>query len=154
VHLVETPPNIVGEYLNSPSVLDGCNRDVDEELIGRQFLDYYFAFSYNNEGKLEFNKREGGSTGASEEKREIEVVGKGDDFTAYFIQIGESQHGIYSKQSIIISGTLTSEGISNFRYSLIMLEKGDDPADALVPVNTYRIFKDNDGMAERHNWVN
>jgi hypothetical protein len=56
--------------------------------------------------------------------------------------------------SNFISGTLTSSGISDFHSAFIMLEKGPDPSNKLVAVNTYRVFKDGDNLAERYNWLN
>jgi len=54
--------------------------------------------------------------------------------------------------STLISGTLTSSGIINFHYAFVLLEKGSDPTNQLVPVNTYRIFKDSDGLAINNTW--
>jgi len=81
----------------------------------------------------------------------VEMVGSGNDFTAYFISTGV-ENGISVKRSTLISGTLTSNGIANLHYASILLEKGPDPQGKLPPVNTYRIFKDSDGSTGTYNW--
>ncbi|MDR0517479.1 MAG: hypothetical protein LBH25_10595 [Fibromonadaceae bacterium] len=83
----------------------------------------------------------------------VEIVGSNNNFTAYFVTDGIDNNGIRTKQSVVISGTLTSSGISNFHYVFVMLEKGPDPQNKIVPVDTYRTFKDGDGLAKNYSWM-
>jgi hypothetical protein len=146
----KTPPDISGQYLASPYVLVSCSQN--QYSPGDKFGDRDIAFIKGSDGKLKFMGRQGGSTSSSEEVT-VEVVGQGNNFTAYFIATSdETSNGAWSKQSILVSGTLTSEGISDFHYSFIMLEK-NDPNNTIIPVNAYRVFKDSDGLAIRNNWL-
>lgn len=147
-----TPPDISGEYVSSPHTLTGTNGDGANDVIGKVFADKYIAFIKDSNGKLLYSEKQGESLQGVSDDVTVIVVGKSNQFTAYFITTGIS-NGIRYKQSTLISGTLTSAGISGFHYAFIMLEKGDDPDDTLVDVNTYRIFKDGDGLAVRNNWT-
>ncbi len=143
-----TPPDISGQYVSNPHTLVGSS-DGDYSP-GYVFGDRYMAFFTGANGKVSYQGKQGSGTSASEEVI-IEVIGSGNDFTAYLVTTGESG-GIWNKMSVVISGTLTSSGISNFHYAFIMLEK-DDPQNELVDVNTYRIFKDGNGLAEKYTWL-
>jgi len=137
-----TPPDISGQYIFSSPTLAGSSISGDET---EDIYDIYMAFVKNSNGTFLYKEDESDFVGVS-------VVGSGNNFTAYFDFSGEAE-GIRIRTAYIISGTLTSGGISNFRYGYIMLEKGSDPSNKLVPVNTYRVFKDGDGLAERYNWM-
>jgi hypothetical protein len=128
------------------NTLIGSNEPRDE--IGKRYNDLYFAFIEGANGGLVYREKQSNSTAESDT---LDVVGKGNDFTAYFISEGTSL-GVRVKQSTIISGTLTPNGIENYRYSFVMLEKGPDPDNLIVPVETYRIFKDGDDLAEISEW--
>jgi len=144
------PPDISGQYLVSPHTLVGST---DGSFpIGYKFVDMYIAFIKRAGGKLSYRSKESNSISGSD-SIVVQVVGEGNDFTAYFESVGES-HGIYTRMSEIISGKLTSNGISDYHNAFIMLEKGPDPSNILVEVNTYRVFKDNDGLASNSHWYN
>jgi len=146
-----TPPDIIGQYLTNSQILAGSS--LSSDVIGSDnWADMYIAFIDGLNGKLSYREKQGtGSEGESDDVV-VEVVGNSNNFTAYFIKTGVSK-GISNKNSTVISGTLTNSGISGFHYAFIMLEKGSDPTNELVPVNTYRIFKENDGLAEKYNWL-
>jgi len=144
-----SPPDISGQYRVSSPKLTGSNQR--DDVIGQVgFNDIYIAFIKGSNGKLSYRQKQGSSQSGSDNVT-VEIVGSGSNFTAYFEADGESD-GIRTKMSTVISGTLTSSGISNFNYAFVMLEKGYDPDEDLVPVNTWRTFKDGDGLAERYNW--
>jgi len=150
-----TPPDISGKYLSSYNIITGSSRneDRDDVLAGKRYADLYFAFTKKAD-KIYYREiqiTDDGEASGNSDDLAVDVVGEGDNFTAYFIEVGESR-GIRIKQSTVISGTMTSSGIKDFYYSFIMLEKGSDPNNKLVPVKTYRIFKDSDGLAEKNNW--
>jgi hypothetical protein len=150
VHSGTKPPDIKGQYLSNHLTLTGSTLSEDDDYIGSTlWSDVYVAFIEGSKSTLSYKERQSSEQAASET---LDVVGSGNDFTAYFISEGTT-HGIRYKQSTVISGTLTSSGISDFHYSFVMLEKGPDPEEIIVPINTYRIFKDGDGLAERHTWL-
>jgi uncharacterized protein (TIGR02145 family) len=142
------PPDIAGKYMSNNTTLTGSN--LSDDVIGKKYLDMYVAFIRGEDGSLQYREKQGNSTAGSENVK-VEIVGSANNFTAYFVAEGVSE-GISTRRSTVISGTLTSSGISDFHYAFIMLQKGPDPDELLVAVNTYRIFKDGDGMAERYNW--
>jgi hypothetical protein len=154
-----TPPDISGEYLVDGMILAGSNVNGDKNYIGSHYssnykawADLYVAFIKGEDGKLSYRDRNGTSQGASDNVI-VKVVGNSNDFTAYFESetINESE-GTRIRRSNLISGTLVSDGISNCHHAFIVLEK-TDPKDELMDVDTYRIFKDGDGLAERHVWL-
>lgn len=148
-----TPPNITGEYLCKPDVLVFTSDDDFEP--GDLFAPMYFAFENQTEsGMATYRNRQASATA---EAPEVYVVGSGNNFTAYFLSYetrtdDDGNVTATSKMSHIMSGTLTPEGIVNFRNSFIMLEK-DDPSDLLMDVNEYRVFKDGDELVSYYNWT-
>jgi len=147
-----TPPDISGKYVSSPNIIihSTLDEDRDSVLAGQRFADLYIAFTEKAD-KIYYREKQGESSYGNSDNVTVDVVGQGDNFTAYFIEVGEAK-GISFKTSVVISGTITDDGIKDFYYSFIMVEKGPDPQNLLVPVKTYRIFKDYDGLTERYNW--
>jgi len=144
-----TPPDITGQYTANSITLVGSS--ISGDAIGSTtWADYYIAFIKGADGKLSYRERQGDSESGSDNVV-VEIVGSGNNFTAYFVATGVS-NGISTKMSTLISGTLTSSGISNFHYSFVLLEKGPDPQGKLIPVNAYRVFKDGDGQSPRYTW--
>ena len=154
LHSGKTPPNIKGEYFANSKILTGSNYPPDE--IGKSYLNQYIAFTKGADGKIHYDAEEHRFdvpvSDDSSEDVTVYLVGAGNKFTAYFVATGQT-YDIYNKESTIISGTLTENGIQDFHLAFVMLEKGADPANRLVPVNTYRIFKENDGLAARYDWL-
>jgi hypothetical protein len=145
-----TPPDISGQYLANNRKLVASS--LSNDWVGMGFVDEYVAFIKGSNGKIAYKSKEVGYSQSEADDVFVDVVGKDKDFTTYFVGTGVA-YGIYVKQSILISGTMTSEGIRDYRYAFIMLEKGPDPNNRLVPVNSYRIIKDSDGLAARNNWL-
>ena len=145
------PPDITGEYYVGNAILAGSSLESDAADIGKSsyFAEMYLAFIKLSDGKLTY--RDNNNTSPSENIN-VTVVGKKDNFTAYFIMnTVNPEIGSRAKEAVIISGTMTSQGISDFHYAFIMLEK-TDPSDKLVPVNTYRVFNDGNGLAKNQSW--
>ncbi|MCD8540855.1 MAG: hypothetical protein LRY55_14610 [Leadbetterella sp.] len=80
------------------------------------------------------------------------VSGYGKKFTV-FVEISSTSAGIDNVQLAVISGELTeSKEIKDFQYSFYMKEKNENPgSEILIPVNTGRIWFDNDHISERVN---
>jgi hypothetical protein len=169
VHEGTTPPDIKGQYVSNNSTLVGSsisNDNIGSIYVGNTteiWADLYIAFIEGaKEGTLSYVEREITRQSVSDDVT-LEVVGKGEEFSAYFISEGtdiydgrfrpECDYDIWFKRSTVISGTWTSNGISNLHYSFVTLEKGSDPYNCMVPVNSYRVFKDGDGLADRINWL-
>jgi hypothetical protein len=150
----KTPPDIKGEYLADSKILTDSNYPPDE--IGKSYFDQYFAFTKGANGKIRFDAEEHQFdlpvSDDSSDDVTVYLVGTGTQFTAWFIATGQT-YEIYNRESMIISGTLTAAGIENFHLAFVMLEKGADPELILAPVNTYRLFKESDGMAAHREWL-
>jgi len=152
-----TPPEIG----NRQYVIDNLtlvNGNINNEVLssflrnnGMSLDELYFAFEKGQDGKLSYTQK---GTGQSEDiKVRVDVVGKSNDFSAYFERIIVSDDGIRIKLAVIISGTLTDDGISNLHYAFIVLENNNPQyTDWLPPVNSYVIFKDRDGLTNNSDW--
>lgn len=140
-----TPPTITGCYEITPMTTVYCSDERGYEP-GHVINDMkvYFGEQTNRGIILEYKEQENSSTAVA---NNVQITGYGPYFTAYFINYGTGNDGVTTtKQSTVISGELTSNGIRNIQYAFIMLEK-NDPYDKMMPVNAYRVFKDGDGMA-------
>ena len=148
-----TPPNITGEYLNRPDVLVFTSDGLFDP--GDEFAPQYFSFQNQTpSGMATFSEKQ---ANIESEASEVYVVGSGNNFSAYFISnsIRHDDAGNVTstcKLSTVFSGTVTENGIENFRFAFVMLEK-DDPNYELMDVNEYRVFKDGDGLAIRYDWL-
>lgn len=60
--------------------------------------------------------------------------------------------GIYVKDALVISGTITPEGIKDLRRAFVVVDKGEDPENQIIDVGVSRVFKDEDGLAAKTNW--
>lgn len=81
----------------------------------------------------------------------VYMTGYGNDFTAYFYESLQTE-GV-PEHAVIMSGTLTQDGIKNFIYGYKILKYNDSivPSTA-YPVNSIFILKDWDGLAEATPW--
>lgn len=159
----DTPPALNGQFLSQRHALLYASYDpsYNPEDSTKFFYDRYVAFVYSgaeHDGLDFYGKQlddnipdaQGNYPGYYEEHWKASITGEGDNFCCYYTLEGQP-NGKYLKQSTIFSGTLTSEGIRNFKVAVIMLENSGDPA--YPTKNTYRILGDHDGLAEKYNWI-
>jgi hypothetical protein len=142
-----TPPNIEGSYVISPVKLVYAAADDNPPSA---FTDLYIRFSNQNTAtnRAVYDEKQGTAMAHSDS---VLIIGSGNQFSAYFVSTGTS-YGIYVKTTTVISGTVTASGISGLRYAFVMADKGADPKDSVVAVGTFRVFKDNDGLAANAVW--
>lgn len=83
----------------------------------------------------------------------VYMTGRGNDFTAYFYEAPQTEGS--PEHAVLLSGTLTHDGIKNFIYGYKILKYNDSivPQTA-YPVNSVFILKDWDDMAEACQWFN
>ncbi len=148
IYTGNTPPDISGQYLANNFTLTGSN--VSGDNLGTKYGDLYLAFIKGTNGKLSYLERQGGAEAGSDNVT-VEIIGNNNNFTAYFVASG-SYKGISFKQSTIVSGTLTSSGISNFNYGFVVVDIGPDPNDELMDLRSFRTYKDSDGLAAKYTW--
>ena len=143
-----TPPNIEGTYYVWEEQLVASN--IENDGVGRKlsypdYIRFYDQDMTNNTISMVrvMNTEWGKGDGAF-------ISGYGDNFTVYF-DLTVNSRGSVAKEAYIVSGTLTSVGISNIYKGFIMKEK-DDPDDHMVDVGSFRFFSDEDGVSEKVDW--
>lgn len=141
----KNPPTLEGTYLASPFVLKSSNRPGD--VAGRTFSDYEVKFYNQDEIDLSLtvdyiNGPEQGSGLGSF------VSGSGNKFSV-FAQVNSTLSGHPAKIVHIISGTLTSTGISNFYFTNVMIDNYGNPGGIWMEIGQCRIIYDTDGNSPK-----
>ncbi len=151
-----TPPNIEGDYQMSERVLEATNVPNDNP-IGFRVAKLNMSFTNQNNGTFTTNFN--GSQISSTDNSIIStlavdnylensfIIGSGNFFTAFFKVISTRDSGTEALQIYVISGELTEDGISGMRNGIFMLDNFGQPG--YLENNFGRIFKDDDGMADR-----
>ena len=147
------PPNVEGSYYIHPFVTVYCEDEGNGGYHpGDSVRPVYIRF-YNQNlvyNTLDFMEREKNDDFYSAGNGAF-ISGYGNNFTAFFNTEGVSR-GIENKTALVISGTMTENGIKDLYYSFVMVEKGDDPDSILMEEGYFRVFKDEDGLAENAEW--
>ena len=144
-------PDIDGEYLSSPHVLVyQSDSETPDSIV--YFSDCYVGFMYRNNQMSFFKKQFDTEQGKDIEEIYYNVKISGDDnyFTCYYVIDGYPD-GYYAQQSFLFSGRKTDQGIEDFHTAVILLETSGHPY--LPAKNTFRVLKDQDGMAYMNNWM-
>lgn len=83
----------------------------------------------------------------------VYLTGRGNDFTVYYHEAPQTDG--HPEHAVLLSGTLTANGVRNLRYGYKILSYNDSIVPSTVyPVNSIFVFKDHDGLAERCTWYN
>jgi hypothetical protein len=143
-----TPPVVEGTYLMSKTQTVYCS---DNGYIPGYIIDDITIKFSNQLSQRNTLKYEESGTNYYAYGNDVVIIGSGNNFTTYFVSNG-SIEGVSYKQTLVISGTLTSSGIRNLYYAFVMIDKGSDPTNKLMNVDEYRIFKDSDGLAANSSW--
>jgi hypothetical protein len=135
------PPDLENIYKVSPLTLKNTNIPNDYS-IGSNFADYKFKLYDQDNSKLtiKFDYVSGGETGTG---LGAFISGSGNDFTV-FVKVHSLRGGYPAEVLHIISGTITSNGISNFYFSNYMLEDYGDPENYWMAEGQGRVFYDSD----------
>lgn len=150
-----TPPDISGQYLCRPMTLVSSSISYDE--IGKIYAPQYEYYAGHSTGHIRTYYCEQGSGHSTNGDTQLQIIGTGNQFTAYFVSEEWSDRdddGIdesWTKQSTLISGILTDEGIEDYHYAFVLLDK-IDPLERIINVGEWRVFEDGDGLAERYEW--
>jgi len=150
-----TPPSIEGTYLMSPCLMV-YNSDLNSSYKpGKIFNDYIAKYSNQNMTKntaiYQYEERYNGSVTSKSDEAEARVLGEGNNYTAYTIVETTHTDGSWTKMATILSATMTAEGLGNFYYGILMLDK-KDPNNNKMNIGVFRIFKDEDGLSEPTTW--
>lgn len=140
------PPNVEGIFLIAPAVLHYDSyyaEGVDS------FSNTYIEFYNQDVANRTLKTREQGGNDA--QGTGSYISGEGNNFSVFLNNSGKSGSTTF-KTAVIISGTMTANGIKNLYYGFLMLEKGDDPKNEIMDPGRYRIIKDKDGISEYTKW--
>lgn len=147
-----TPPDMSGEYVSSPHILIYESYAENPDSIQR-YHDRYMGFVYDSKQMNFYGKQLiDGENNVYDEviAYGVKITGENDNFTCYYIVEGYPG-GYYAQQAFIFSGKKTDAGLEDFHTAVVLLETSGNPD--LQPKNSYRILKDEDGLAEENNWL-
>lgn len=146
-----TPPNMKGEYVSAPHILIYESYAENADSI-QYYSDRYLGFVYNNKQMNFYGKQYDPEQDKDIEEIQygVKITGEEDYFTCYYVVDGYPG-GYYAQQSFIFSGKLTDEGIEGFTTAVVLLETSDNPS--MPAKHSFRVLKDEDGLAERNNWL-
>ena len=147
------PPNIEGTVYLDPMTCVYCEDQGHGgynpgDIVNSLYIKFSNQNMTYNTIDVESKSKSGSQT---ETGKGAFISGTGNNFSAFFNTTGVSS-GISTKTALVISGTKTSNGISNLRYAFVMVEKGPDPSGILMKEGVFRVFKDGDGFSEYTTW--
>lgn len=144
-------PDIDGQYISSPHALvyQSDSGNPDSVIF---YSDRYVGFMRSGSQMNFYAKQYDPEQGKDIEEiyYNVKISGDNDCFTCYYVVDGYP-NGYYAQQSFLFSGKKTELGIEDFRTAVILLETSGHPY--LPPKNTFRVLKDNDGIAYSENWL-
>lgn len=149
------PPKIEGSYVVDPKQRVSTNVEYWPLTVIEPNV--YLKFSEQHNGVVTMDLNE-----ATEQLTDtVFVMGHNKDFTVYFVENkaydvpfnGQSFH-VKVKRGVIMKGTVTNNGFSNFKIASIIMEAEDDSHGILSQYapGSYFLYKDGDGLAENFNW--
>ena len=150
-----TPPNIEGAYLDSPLYMTKSTVP-NEPVKPDGFNDYKLKVYNQNSTQLtasldskSINKNTG-AVSATSTGQGTYLSGQGNFFSLFVVLETQRVNSTTRSRTLeLYSGELTATGIRNLQSTLFMLEDYGDINNELIPINTGRAFKDNDGFSER-----
>ena len=141
------PPNIEGIFATGILKMIYTSLNYDTFPIGKEIESYRFRFyeqrgtkiktDYINEDILANDQATGRGT---------IISGNGNKFTAY-LDMNITDIEIKTRDVSVLSGEITPEGIRNFQYAFLKMEKTGDFSERMVPVGTIRIWISKDKLA-------
>lgn len=141
------PPKIEGEYVVARKVrvasnLPGWALETVEDNT-------YLRFTKQHNGIVTLNLNEV----AESVTDTVFVCGNEQQFAVYYIEDLKHELGRI-KRGVVIKGTKTAQGLSDFRFAQVIMESEDYSNGQFPPnpVGTYYIYKDEDGLAENFDW--
>lgn len=141
------PPNIVGKYFVTPSLLKSTNIPNDYD-IGYKFADLTIEFYNFNPEELTLTVKQSTSTSEGDGTGSF-IVGTGNNFSVFAELRNEFDNGSKSVLGIVYSGEITENGIRDFHSSLVMLDDFGDVNNELIAIGQARVFLDGDGFSPK-----
>lgn len=148
------PPKIEGKYvMNSPVLVASSIENMSTDMSEAQLS---FDCQHNGILHIEFTE-----SSIQQKTDSVYLIGNKNGFTAYFIENTEYDAPPYQgqvfhvkrKRGIIMCGSVTPEGLSDFYFASIIIEMKDDSQGILPQYapGTYVIYKEGDGLAAKSN---
>ena len=142
------PPNIEGVF--ATGILKMIYTSLEKDFpIGEEIKSYRFKFydqvgtrvktDYVNEAFINEEQATGRGT---------IISGSGNKFTAY-LDMNIIDSGIKTRDVSVLSGEITPNGIKDFQYGFLKIEKTEDFRNKLVPERTIRIWVTKDKLGVR-----
>ena len=142
------PPNIEGVF--ATGILKMIYTSLEKDFhIWEEIKSYRFKFydqvgtrvktDYVNEAFINEEQATGRGT---------IISGSGNKFTAY-LDMNIIDSGIKTRDVSVLSGEITPNGIKDFQYGFLKIEKTGDFQNKLVPERTIRIWVSKDKLAVR-----
>lgn len=153
----QTPPNVEGVYMISRNYMTKSSVP-NESIAADGFTDLKIKIYNQNLKALTASidtKSIDYTTGnviATSTGQGTYLAGNGNFFSLFVIEeTTKKSNNSRSRTLQVYSGEITTQGIRNLESTLFMLDDYGDPNNDLIPVDTGRAFKDNDGFSERSN---
>lgn len=150
-----TPPSIEGAYLVAPLYMTKSSVP-NESVKPAGFTDYKIKVYNQNSTQLTAaldTKAISKGTGAvvsTATGQGTYLSGKGTQFSLFVVlETKRTNNSTRARTLDLYSGEITATGIRSLQSTLFMLEDYGDPNNELIPINTGRAFKDDDGFSER-----
>lgn len=148
-----TPPIIEGAYVFSTCRI--LYSSFQSSLID-SLPDYHFILSLQHKvGKNTFIKFVGDNSIMRIDSCEnAYLVGKDQNFTAYYKVKGQHYSGIRYNAVLILTGTKKAEGFIDCYLGIILLDKSANTSDTLLmPEGSFRIINEGDALVEKTDTV-
>ncbi|QAA82274.1 hypothetical protein EI546_11330 [Aequorivita sp. H23M31] len=140
-----TPPNIAGEFLMAPVILQKSN--VQGDYPGMSFPDYQMKFMNQIGLNVDFSGFH--TTGVQRDIGDGSFIsGSGKGFTVFLITETDIS-GYKADTAMVISGTMTEDGIKDVQFALFMKDNHGNPGGVFIDNQKGRIIIDGDGLCEK-----
>ncbi|QJW91262.1 hypothetical protein HNV11_18715 [Spirosoma taeanense] len=147
-----TPPPVEGAYLISRLYMTKStvpNEPVKPDGFADLKLKIYNQNRTALTASLDTKAVDGSRVIATSTGQGTLLSGSGNFFSLFIVlETVRPSNGSRSRTLDVYSGEITPTGIRNLQSTLFMLNDYGDPNNDLIPVNTGRAFKDNDGFSE------
>ena len=134
------PPKLDSVYLVNRMRL--INSNYDEAPVSISDIEMRFNRQHNSIVNIEFSE-----SSITQKIDSAYVIGKNDDFTIYFVEERDypiMNYHVRLKRGIIMCGTVTQAGLSDFRIAFIVMNWKDDSHGVLHPYDpgTYMVYEE------------
>ncbi len=144
IHEGTTPPIVNGIYLASPTVLQAST--VAGDIIGNTFADVKVKLTEQNNTNFGITLYGKMLLGNNDTSIVTAISGNGNDFTVYGKVKASVNSTTYAIFAVIISGTLSADGIVNYQDALINIDNSRG-VGYFIPEGTGRLIKDGNNLA-------